>query len=599
MYLSRLGYSQSISYNNNIIIKIKSMTKDNPSLEDLLGKRNSTPIGSPTKPSDETAQDKLTKTIMDIGGAGKERETAAQAAAISTPYIDLCSTPLDKEALLLMSRNDIEQLGAVVFLNQNGQMRMGAVNADESVENKLAELAKAYNARGQLYLISRASLQKALAEYDKIPKKVKINRDVNITAEDLDRYKDDVEDLSSLSAKLSDIPLTDVMTIILAAAIKAQASDIHIEAEETGIKMRFRLDGILRDMAQLEKNIWPQVVARIKLIARLKINITDKPQDGGFTIKLPDDKLDIRVSALPTAFGESVVMRLLRSSSVGLKFEDLGLRGKTQEDLKREVERPNGMILTTGPTGSGKTTTLYAILNKLNDSKTKIITLEDPVEYKLEGVNQSQIDQSRDYTFAKGLRSILRQDPDVVMVGEIRDLETADTAINAALTGHLVLSTLHTNDASGAIPRFLSMGVKPFLLAPSVNAIIGQRLVRKLCSVCKKETALEPAMMERVKKAIADIPANSGFSVEPSRELKFYAASGCDKCTDGYKGRIGIYEVFTMTPAIEKLINNPNLGENDVKMAAHEDGMISMGQDGLLKALDGITSVDEVFRVAE
>ncbi|MBI2636938.1 MAG: type II/IV secretion system protein, partial [Parcubacteria group bacterium] len=432
-----------------------------------------------------------------------------------------------------------------------------------------------------------------------IPTQPKLATAVAITAEDLKKYEADVRDLASLPAKLGEIPLTDVMTIILAAAIASGASDIHIEAEETGIKLRFRLDGVLHEQATLSREVWEHLISRIKLLAKLKLNVADKPQDGRISIELPDDRLDIRVSTIPTSFGESVVMRLLRSSAVGLQFEDLGLRGKSFNDLKREVERPNGMILTTGPTGSGKTTTLYAILNKLNDEETKIITLEDPIEYKLEGINQSQIDKSRDYDFAKGLRSILRQDPDVVMVGEIRDLETADVAINAALTGHLVLSTLHTNDASGAIPRFLAIGIAPFLLAPAVNAIIGQRLVRKICEQCKEKVELDSAMLSRVLEVAKSIPANAGASIDPA-DVAFYHGKGCAVCNNsGYKGRIGIFEIFTLTPDIEKMILAEKVSENDIKAAAQKAGMLTMVQDGLLKAADGITTVSEVFRVTE
>ncbi|MEK7165075.1 MAG: GspE/PulE family protein [Patescibacteria group bacterium] len=575
------------------------MATSNPSIEDLI---SHTGVQAPTKvdPNNASVEEKLGERMVEIGRIDKEREVAAQAAGLGLPYVDFAKALIDREALPLLSRADMEALKAVVFLQAEGELRVATVAPSEAVVAKLEELAKANNAHGALYVISEYSFNKALAEYDKIPKKSKIAKAVSITAEDLEKFKADVEDLSKLPEKISKIPLTDVVTIILAAGIKANVSDIHIEAEEGGIKLRFRIDGVLHDMAELDRNMWEQVIARLKLLSHLKINITDKPQDGRISIELPDDKLDIRVSMLPTSWGESVVMRLLRSSSVGLQFDALGIRGKSYNDLKREVERPNGMILTTGPTGSGKTTTLYAILNKLNDQETKIITLEDPVEYKLTGINQSQVEASRDYTFAKGLRSILRQDPDVVMVGEIRDLETADVAINAALTGHLVLSTLHTNDAAGAIPRFLSMGVKPFLLAPAINAVIGQRLVRKICEACKEEIELDSQILERVTKIIGSIPANSGYTVDKERDLKFYQGKKCEAChQSGFKGRIGIYEIFTLTPAIEKMVLAGNVAEGDVKAAAQTDGMISMVQDGILKALDGITSVDEVFRVTE
>ncbi|MEK7189007.1 MAG: GspE/PulE family protein [Patescibacteria group bacterium] len=576
------------------------MTQDNPSIEDLLKKPDSAQQGSPQPGSqDEDAQSELSQKIGHIEHAGVESEIEQKAQSLGLGYIDFADSPIDREALPLLSKEEMLALSAVVFLNREGQLRMATTNPTDAVKQKMDQLAKEHYAQAKLYLISEDSLNRALAEYGKIPKKPEPQKAVAITAEDLKKYEADVADLSSLPAKIADIPLTDVLTIILAAAIAADASDIHIEAEEKGIKLRFRLDGILHEQAELSRVLWEHLMSRIKLIAHLKLNITDKPQDGRISIELPGDKLDIRVSAIPTSYGESVVMRLLRSSAVGLQFEDLGLRGKSFNDLKREVERPNGMILTTGPTGSGKTTTLYAILNKLNDEETKIITLEDPIEYKLEGVNQSQIDASRGYDFAKGLRSILRQDPDVVMVGEIRDLETADTAINAALTGHLVLSTLHTKDASGAIPRFLAIGVKAFLLSPAVNAIIGQRLVRKICAQCKEKVELDSAILGRVLEVSKTIPPNSGASIDPN-DAVFYRGKGCDACNkSGYKGRIGIFEIFTITPDIEKMILAGNVSENDVKLAAQAAGMLTMVQDGILKAADGITTVEEVFRVTE
>jgi type II secretory ATPase GspE/PulE/Tfp pilus assembly ATPase PilB-like protein len=294
-------------------------------------------------------------------------------------------------------------------------------------------------------------------------------------------------------------------------------------------------------------------------------------------------------------------MRLLRSSAVGLSFEDLGIRDKSFQQLKREVERPNGMIITTGPTGSGKTTTLYAILKKLNNPETKIITVEDPIEYQLEGINQSQT--SEKYTFAQGLRSIVRQDPDVVMIGEIRDLETAEIAIQAALTGHLVLSTIHTNDAAGTVPRFMSMGAKPFLLAPALNAMIGQRLVRRVCENCKEEVEPTPEQKERIVKILEDLPDEEKENIKFTPDLaniKFYKGGGCKACQEiGYKGRIGVYEIMIMNEEIEKLVLKGNVSEYDMRDIAKKYGMISMVQDGLLKAIDGITSVEEVFRVAE
>jgi len=588
------------------------MSTDNPSIEDLMPKQSdldassskatasflSQQVKSEAKDEEENAQEKLEEKMTEVKNQSLEEIVQAKALVLGLGYVDFEKTIIDREALPILEKNEMEKLGCVFFLNQSGQVRMGCVDPSEDAKQKLEEVAQENHAVSGLYLISEKSFKKALKEYDNIPKKPVIKKKVTITAGDLEKYKNEVKNLSELPNKIKEIPLTDVVTIILSSAIETGSSDIHIEAEESGIKLRLRVDGVLKNVCELGVDMWKQLISRVKLLSGLKLNIDDKPQDGRISIDLPDDKLDIRVSTLPTSYGESVVMRILRSSSVGLGFEDLGIRGKAFNDLKREVERPNGMILTTGPTGSGKTTTLYAVLNKLNNESAKIITLEDPIEYKLQGINQSQIDKSGDYDFAKGLRSILRQDPDVVMVGEIRDLETADVAINAALTGHLVLSTLHTNDAAGAIPRFLSMGVKPFLLAPAINAVVGQRLVRRLCENCRQETELAGDVLARVMKIIEAIPQNSGYSPDLAN-IKFYKPIGCDKCSGGYKGRIGIYEIFVMTDEIEKMVLEQKVSEGDVKRITQEAGMISMVQDGILKCLDGITSPEEVFRVAE
>jgi type II secretory ATPase GspE/PulE/Tfp pilus assembly ATPase PilB-like protein len=321
------------------------------------------------------------------------------------------------------------------------------------------------------------------------------------------------------------------------------------------------------------------------------------PQDGSFHITYDGMQVDIRVSVIPSAFGESIVMRLLRQDNENLEFDDLGITGLGLERLLQEMEKPNGMILTTGPTGSGKTTTLYAILNELNEPGVKIITLEDPVEYRINGITQTPIDANAGMTFATGLRAILRQDPDIVMVGEMRDLETSETAAQAALTGHLVLSSLHTNDAASAIPRLLDLGIKPFILAPAINAIIAQRLIRKICLKCKKEYILDPALRGRVEMILSAIPKNS--QVKVPKILKFYHSPGCEACNGlGYKGRIGVYEVFTMNEKLERLIHK-EASTSEIRNQAIEDGMLTMAQDGLLKAVAGITDVEEVFRVTE
>jgi len=461
------------------------------------------------------------------------------------------------------------------------------------------QIGERTKANSQVYMVSEQSLSYALSLYAKLPKIRPPTKGVALTEEDLKKFGEEFHSFEELQSRLKGVSVTDVVTLLVAASIQSKSSDVHIEAEEKEIVVRFRIDGVLHVVVQLPKTDWARIVSRLKLLSSLKLNVTDRPQDGRFTISAKAGNVDVRVSTIPTAYGESIVMRLLRSTAVGLKFDDLGIRGRAFDQLRREVDRPNGMIMTTGPTGSGKTTTLYAILNKLNDSETKIITLEDPIEYKLAGIAQSQIDASKNYTFASGLRSILRQDPDIVMVGEIRDLETAEIAVQAALTGHLVLSTIHTNSAAGAIPRFLAVGTKPFLLAPALNAIIGQRLVRKIHEECKEEVKLDEETLTRVKEILGGIPKDSEYKVDLEK-MKFYHGKGCAKCFDlGYKGRIGIYEIMTMNKEIEEVILSGKVSEYSMQEIAVKYGMITMVQDGLLKALDGITSVEEVFSVAE
>lgn len=567
-------------------------------INDLLNqyKQQSKHVSVTTSAVEEQLEDKMHKLALQE----KEKEAEKKAYSLSVSYIHLVGMPIPPDILTIISKEDSQRLQVVAFFANDESIRVGATDPSGEDQKQFIDLLeKRTKKKVVVYLITQNSFEKAFALYANVPVFRKVDTDVTISEEDFNKYSEEITDFRILNEKIKEVNITDVVTLIIASSLKSRASDIHIEAEEAGIKVRFRIDGVLHDVADMPRNLWPKVISRIKLLAKLKINITSQPQDGRITIVLSEDKVDVRVSALPTAFGESVVMRLLKSTATTLQFDDLGIRGAAYEKLKTEAERPNGMIVTTGPTGSGKTTTLYAILNKLNTEETKIITLEDPIEYKLAGVNQSQIDHSKGYTFADGLRSILRQDPDVIMVGELRDLETADVAINASLTGHLVISTLHTNSAAGAIPRFMAMGVKPFLLAPSLNAIIGQRLVRRVCEACKQEDQLAPETLERVKQVLLEIPENSGETVDMNN-LTFYKGGTCEECNGlGYKGRIGIYEILIMNKEVENIILSGQVSEYDMQEIGVKNGMVTMVQDGMLKALAGITSVEEVFRVTE
>ncbi len=565
--------------------------------------RNNIPTSKIPHITSQEVEEKFSEKMFDIDIKEKEKESRARGEGLGVLYINLKGFPINPETLTLVNEETARRLKVIAFYAGEDDVRIGAVDPMNGEVQELFEKIKLrLYAKGKLYIISENSFKQAFHLYSVLPRIRKFSSGVQITEADFTRFENEIKSFRDLNKNIQKASLTDMVTVIIAAAITSRSSDIHIECEEKSIKVRYRIDGILTDVAEIDKSVWQKIIARIKLLSHLKINITDKPQDGRFTIFLTKETIDVRVSTLPTTYGESVVMRLLMSSAIGLAFEALGLRGQAYDDLLREIGKPNGMVVTTGPTGSGKTTTLYAVLTKLNDPETKIITIEDPVEYRLPGINQSQVDHSRGYDFASGLRSILRQDPDIVMVGEIRDLETADIAMNAALTGHLVLSTLHTNDASGTVPRLLAMGVKSFLLAPALNAMIGQRLVRKICEHCKVQDKIDAKIASHVRQIIFGIKEYKGYSLDEKKfkELKFYKGKGCNACqTLGYKGRMGIYEIMTMNQEIENLILSGHVSEYDMKKVSEKHGMVNMLQDGILKALEGITTLDEVLRVAK
>lgn len=576
---------------------------DLPSIEDLIEQSTGASSASVSVNGTKKVGERFDKKMEDIKKKELEAEAMRRAQASGYPHINLEKFPISQEALRQIPFETAKELGAVCFFATPDEVRVGALDPSrEGIAALVEEITGRLHAEGGLYVISEPSFAHVLKLYETLPIVKAITKDVEVKPEDLTSVQANVKDFASFQELLTTTKTSDLMTIILGAALKLDASDVHVEAEEKQIVVRFRLDGVLHDAATISKEMFGRLISRVKLVSSLKINITDKPQDGRFTIKMPAGDVDVRVSIMPTVFGESAVLRLLHQSQGGIELSTLGFRPRQLAIMEQEARRPNGMIITTGPTGSGKSTTLYAVVNIVNKPGVKIITLEDPVEYRIQGVNQSQIDTAKGYTFAKGLRSMLRQDPDIVMVGEIRDLETAEIAIQASLTGHLMLSTIHTNNAAGAIPRFLSMGVKPFLLGPALNCIVGQRLVRRLCSSCKKELPLEKIeshMQETVSKLLGELPEQEKKEIEGKPRM-FYTAGGCDACGSiGYKGRVGIYEVFTVDGALEDAIVSDQVTEHSIEDMARAHGMATMAQDGLLKALEGITSVEEVFRVSE
>lgn len=389
--------------------------------------------------------------------------------------------------------------------------------------------------------------------------------------------------------------IPEIVAAMLFLAIRMKASDIHLEAEKTSDRIRYRIDGLLHDILRVPTFLHAPLTSRIKILSKMKIDEQRVPQDGRFDVVIDKRQVDLRVSTMPTVHGEKIVMRLLDKSEGIKSLEQLGVTGSNFDTLIENINKPYGIILSTGPTGSGKSTTLYAILSRISKPGVNIVTLEDPVEYELPGINQAQVKPQIGFTFAEGLRSVLRQDPNVIMVGEIRDLETAAMATHSALTGHLVLSTLHTNDAAGALPRLINMGVEPFLITSSINAVIGQRLVRRVCDNCREKVEIPPAVKGFVQKQLAAIPSGQLKEVDLEK-MVFYHGKGCAQCTNGYQGRIGIFEVLPMTSKIEDLAVAKDTA-NEIKREAVKEGMITMMQDGLMKALKGITTVDEVMRV--
>ncbi|OHA85517.1 MAG: hypothetical protein A2408_03265 [Candidatus Yonathbacteria bacterium RIFOXYC1_FULL_52_10] len=453
-------------------------------------------------------------------------------------------------------------------------------------------------------MASHASLERVWDRYHDISNTSRTDAGVlDVSSEELARLSGNVKTADDIKTLLEETlaqknvhHISKVLEVMLAGAIAIKASDIHIEPEEVNVRLRYRLDGVLHDIAMIDHKTYKLALSRLKLLSGLKLNVSADTQDGRFSIKLGDVDIEIRTSILPSAYGEGIVMRILNPESIKVTLDQLGIEPTLLEILLREITKPNGMILTTGPTGSGKTTTLYAFLRKIYSPEIKVVTIEDPIEYHLAGISQTQVNEGSNYTFLSGLRAALRQDPDVIMVGEIRDSETAQIAINASLTGHLVLSTLHTNNAAGTIPRLIDLKVNPKVIGSALSVSIAQRLLRRLCSSCKTEstpTEEERATIGRILKGVMQkkgaVPEIGNLSI----------AKGCVVCNgSGYKGRVGIYEAILIDEAIEKLIaENPS--EREIKEAAIPQGILDMREDGIVKILAGMTSFEELSRTID
>lgn len=553
------------------------------------------------KAESQTANKPVLTVLSEKGALDEELLTHATAQVSGVPYVNLGASLIDEKILNLLPEDIAERFMAVPLAEVQNRLAVAMIDANnvqavDYLSNRIQRPLK-------VFMASETSVRHILDQYKTDLSGV----DAAAAQSEEDANK---EKASNIKTIVQDSPISRALSTILEYAVKTRASDIHIEPLEGSLKIRCRVDGVLREIMQLPKSIEPALVSRIKILSSLKIDEHRIPQDGQFAIAVADKEVDLRIAISPVVWGEQVVIRLLDKSGNSFDLEEMGYAGRGLRTIRKGVKRPNGMILTSGPTGSGKSTSLYALIKEIKDDSVNIVTLEDPVEYKMQGVNQIQVNAEVGLTFASGLRSILRQDPDVVMVGEIRDKETAELAVQAALTGHLVFSTLHTNSAAGVLPRLIDMGIEPFLIASTVNTIIGQRLVRR---VAKKRDAYSSTPIEtqnitatighllpKTKDIVTQVSEDLGYKDLPLAGQSAYTlVKGKDtpQTPRGYLGRAGLYEVMDVTEEIQNLIVK-RATSAEIQKVAIAQGMITMRQDGYLKSLGGVTTLEEVNRVA-
>lgn len=517
-------------------------------------------------------------------------------------YVDLSQVSINTDALRLIGEKEARESEIAAF-NKVGKKLSIAIRSPN--QQKVKEAVKKLEERGYrttLFMVSSQSLERAWERYKELSYAVETKAGVlDISSESIQKLIKELETFENVKTLIEktlklkkSYRISRILEIVLGGGFAIEASDIHIEPEEEYVRLRYRLDGVLTDVLNFDKETYGLILSRIKLTSGLKLNVKNIAQDGRFSVRVDENDIEIRTSILPGANGESIVLRILNPKTIELGMERLGIEKHLLKIIEHEIRKPNGMILTTGPTGSGKTTALYAFMRRIHTPDIKIITIEDPVEYHLPGIVQTQV--TKDYTFAKGLRSTLRQDPDVIMVGEIRDREVAETAINSALTGHLVFSTLHTNNAAGAFPRLIDLGVNQKVISSAINIVLAQRLIRVLCPECKKQIELAGKEKEWVKKIIDSIVLKE---LIPENTSLAWEAVGCAECNNsGYRGRRGIFEGIIMDEAVETLVKQ-GASEREIKDGSKQQGILTMAQDGIIKVLSGITSVEELSRVVD
>lgn len=536
----------------------------------------------------------------------REEEDLAQvlSSKYGVPYLDLTTVPINIDALRVVGELEARESQLAVFNDINKVLSIGVFSPNNPKTLETLNRLKEEGYEVELFMVSHLGLNKVWERYKDLSYSFETKSGaLDISNEQITEFLSKVHTIPDVQTLIGDVlqmkksyRISRIMEIILAGAMATGSSDIHLEPEEDYVRLRYRLDGILTEILQFDLETYKLLLSRLKLVSNMKLNITGA-QDGRFSIKVKEDEIEIRSSILPGAYSESVVLRVLNPNSISVPLEELGIHPKLLDKIFHEIKKPNGMILITGPTGSGKTTTLYAFLKKIHTPEVKIITIENPIEYHLPGVVQTQTDEKRGYGFAEGLRSALRQDPDIIMVGEIRDSETAEIAINSALTGHLVFSTLHTNNAAGTFPRLIDLGINSKVLSSSINMAMAQRLVRKLCETCKKEIVIDgkdKEIVTAIAESITDRSYLNGINTE-----KMFVAVGCDKCNmTGYKGRLGVHEAILMDESIENIVKE-NPSEREIRNASLSQKLLDLAQDGMLKVLEGKTTLDELSRIID
>lgn len=532
-------------------------------------------------------QEPTDKILVQMGWVDNETLTAAKAEVIGVPYVNPTQRPISPEVLAFLPEEVSKRFMVIPFAKEGETLAVAMVDPLDLQVLEFIEKKSGHPIRS--YIATAEAINTAISEQYTQSLSAEVGEALKEAAPG---FTSPLANVASVTGVLGEAPVARIVSTLLEYGIKVRASDIHVEPLENETRIRYRIDGILHEKLILPRRIHDAIVSRIKILCNMKIDERRLPQDARFNFKVGSEEIDLRISTMPTSFGEKVVMRLLKKTGGVPTMAELGLRGMALKHLEDNIARPHGIILITGPTGSGKTTTLYSVLSKLNSTKVNIMTLEDPIEYQIAGVNQVQINVKAGLTFASGLRSFLRQDPNIIMVGEIRDTETTDLAIQASLTGHLVFSTLHTNNAAGALPRLLDMRAEPYLIASTVTCVVGQRVVRKICPTCKAPRKPTAEVFDQIKKALAGLKTLTDIPT-------LYFGKGCKECTNtGYIGRIGIFEVLVVSEKISRLILAHETSQK-IEEESVLEGMITMKQDGFMKVLEGITTIEEVLRVAE